>query len=34
MKKEIKRVVLPLLHDNEKILLINIYRALNFDFRD
>lgn len=29
--KEIKSVVLPLLHDNEKILLSNVYRALNID---
>lgn len=29
--KEIKRVVLPLLHDNEKILLSNFYRALGIN---
>lgn len=29
--KEIKKVVLPLLHDNEKNLLINIYRMLGYD---
>ena len=27
---QIKKVVMPLLHENEKILLINLYRALNF----
>ena len=29
--KEIKRVILPLLHDNEKILLSNFYRALDIN---
>lgn len=29
--KSIKKVVMPLLHNNEKTLLINIYRALNFN---
>lgn len=29
--KRIKKVVMPLLHDNEKHLLANIYRALNFN---
>ncbi len=29
--KEIKRVVLPLLHENEKNILSNIFRILNFD---
>ncbi len=27
---KIKKVIMPLLHDNEKTLLINLYRALNF----
>lgn len=29
--KSIKKVVMPLLHNNEKTLLINIYRSLNFN---
>jgi len=29
--KEIKKVIMPLLHDYEKALLINIYRALDFN---
>lgn len=32
--KNIKRVVLPLLHKNEKILLTNIYRIIYSDFSD